>query len=778
MKIYLDPFSLQPASGALEVADDASYVVARCLLLDFMRSAGQSNRDVIVRQKPWIEWFGDLPQTLIARVSPLALLHQKHPNVTLPADLVEQDVQELNLLVDIDFEPSVAGITKHFFSKLFKQPVTPDASTVYALARFVVQNPTLYNKRYLRQLWSQHLEQLPTALEPLKLADAAFAKALGEGIYLGGNTELASDWEHDNAVWLKRTYQIQITDLQQLKLLSWTKPPFKIADAESVLEKKVKHCVTAELKKGVPPLEVLPGRYSGELQAILSAAIKVDATLLSALETRYADIIANDSQLHRQLRALVNPELVTPPDEQALASLPLLEQLRVWQKWATTSFIPYKFWLDQVKDPAAEVLDRVEEFSNQYGDWLFVNYSTLIDDERILTNSNVRQRAQQLLSSPGSRLIWLIIDGLPDAYTALLMAALKKHGLNKIKTEYALTALPTITAIGIPALLNGLRPDASAFISDSKKRKEALVQAFPNQNVAFSNLTGNFAETLDANADLYCLHWRDLDEYQHKEDNQIEGTRADYIGYELDKRIGLLAAAMRANPDRRTKLLISTDHGATRCLRNESGISNKKIREAAAESHERCIKLVGKLEHEHLDAEETYHLTREITYNQDDWVAARGYRYFGRNDHGYRHGGLSPEETIVPVLVAEMGVITVTDLAISYFGKKELELGKTLKDVQFRIHNPNDFIVELRGLSLAEDSKTEFVLPAQLAPNSSVTLKTKLKLPSSLRPKEKSVSLTASLEYVVQGDPYTAQASVSVPIQQANELDDFDFDIL
>ncbi|MFD1470398.1 hypothetical protein ACFQ48_19375 [Hymenobacter caeli] len=778
MKIHLDPFSLQPASDALEVADDASYVVARCLLLDFMRSTEQSNRDVIVRQKPWIEWFGDLPQSLIARVSPLALLRQRHPNVTLPVDLTEYDAQELNLLIDIDFEPSVAGITKHFFGKLLKQPVNSDASTIYALTRFVVQNPTLLNKRYLRQLWGQYLEQLPSALEPLRMADAAFAKALGDGIYFGGNAELASDWEHDNAVWLKRVYQIQIADLQQLKILSWTKRPFKLIDAESVLEKKVKHHVKAELEKGTPPLEILSGHYSGELQAVLSAAAKVDAALLSALEARYADIIANDPQLHRQLQTLVNTELVAPPTKQDLTGLPVSEQLRVWQKWATASFIPYKFWLDQVKLPATEVLDKVEKFSNQYGDWLFTNYSTLIDDERILTNSNVRQRAQQLLSSPGSRLIWLIIDGLPDAYTALLMAALKKHGLNKIEAEYALTALPTITAIGIPALLNGLRPDASSFISDSKKRKEALVQAFPNQKVVFSNLTGNFAETLDADADLCCLHWRELDTYQHREDNEIEGTRADYIGHELDKRIGLLAAAMRANPDRRTRLLISTDHGATRCLRNESGISNKKIREAAAESHERCIKLVGKLEHEHLDAEETYHLTKAITHNQDDWVAARGYRYFGRNDHGYRHGGLSPEETIVPVLVAEMGVITVKELVISYFGKKELELGKTLKEVQFRIYNPNDFIVELRALSIAEDSKTEFVLPTQLAPNSSVTLKTRLKLPSSLRPQDKSVSLTASLEYVLQGDSHTAQASFPVPIQQANELDDFDFDNL
>lgn len=778
MKIYLDPFSLQPASEALEVSDEASYVVARRLLLDFMRSNGQNNRDIIVRQKPWIEWFIDLPQSLIAQVSPLGLLRQKYPNVTLPVDLTEQDVQELNLLSDIDFEPSAVGITKHFFGNLFKQLVNPDAPTVYALARFVKQNPTVLTKRYLYRVWTQHLGHLPGVLDPLKVADFAFAQALAEGIYLGGSPELAFDWEHDNTVWLKNNYQVQVSELQQLKLLNWIKRPFKPTDNDPVVEQKIKQRVTAELKKGTSPLELLQGHYSGELRAVLSAAIKVDTALLSVLEARYENITANDPQLLSKLRSLVNPELVAPPAEQTLTGLSLSQQLRVWQDWAITSFIPYKFWLDQVKRPPAEVLDEVEKFSNQYGDWLFANYSALIDDERILTNSNVRQRVQQLLSSTDSRVIWLIIDGLPDAYTPLLTAALRKHGLNKIKVEYALTALPTITEIGIPALLNGLRPDASSFISDSSKRKEALVQAFPNNEVVFSNLPGSFAKTLEADSDLCCLHWRELDEYQHKEDNEIEGTRADYISYELDKRIGLLAAAMQANPNRRTRLLISTDHGATRCLRNEYGISNKKIREAAAKSHERCVKLIGKLEHEHLDAEETYHLTRAITYNQDDWVVARGYRYFGRNDHGYRHGGLSPEETIVPVLVAEVGAVLVTELAISYFGKKELELGKTLKEVLFRVQNPNDFIVELRGLSIAEDPRTEFILPAQIAPNSSVTLKTKLKLPLSLRSQNKSASLTASLEYVVQGDSYTAQASISVPIQQANELDDFDFDNL
>ncbi|RYZ32551.1 MAG: hypothetical protein EOP49_37350, partial [Sphingobacteriales bacterium] len=135
-----------------------------------------------------------------------------------------------------------------------------------------------------------------------------------------------------------------------------------------------------------------------------------------------------------------------------------------------------------------------------------------------------------------------------------------------------------------------------------------------------------------------------------------------------------------------------------------------------------------------------------MSHNQDDWIVARGYRYFGSNDSGYRHGGLSPEETIVPVVVAEASDLIVNDLIVSYFGMKDLELGKTLKEVQLRIQNPNAFAVELRSLSIAEDAKTSFSLPSQVESNGNVTLKTSFKLPLSLRTQNGYVTLNVSLE--------------------------------
>lgn len=164
--------------------------------------------------------------------------------------------------------------------------------------------------------------------------------------------------------------------------------------------------------------------------------------------------------------------------------------------------------------------------ATQYGYWLFANYAALLSHGGILTNRAVRGGVADLLAAPNSRVLWLIIDGFPAAYLPLLHEALTRHGLHAVRTDYALAPLPTITEIGIPPLLNGLRPDDPAFTTD---RAEALRRAFPHKSVAFAAVVGRFAEALATETDLCCLHWTDLDEYQHRPEYKIEGTRTKHI---------------------------------------------------------------------------------------------------------------------------------------------------------------------------------------------------------------------------------------------------------
>ena len=770
-KIYLDAFSLLPTADAFEVVDDASYVAARSQLLAQVRMPHKKHQHILVQRNPWTQWFTDLPEQ-VECITPLGELRKLFPLVKLPSSLTDQDVLDLKLL-KTSIEPSEQAITKFYFNSLL--PFTSvQGEFVYLLAKYVIEKTHILKTRFLKQLWEQNLTHLPAILNPLRSGDVAFANIVSEGFYLRNWSELLLEWQHEHATILKKEFGLAIVDL--LPFLSSSPLEWPSASDASALELKyelsIKKHASKMLKSKDSHFLSLPGRYKAELQAIIEFAPVLNANEQQLLENKYAKYLKDDATLHKRLTSLVPPLLAQTP---SLSGLTLPEQYVAWQQWATSSFIPYKFWLDQLKSRTEVQVEDVEKIAILYGDWLFNNYSALMGHDDILTNRAVRHRIAALLENPNNRVIWLIIDGLPAVYTGLLKSALQKHSFNRVKTEYALAPLPTITEIGIPALLTGLRPNAKAFTA---KREEGLAQSFPKSKTVFTASVGYFAEKLAEDSDLCCLHYIGIDFFQHKPESQITKSRAAVIEADINEQIDGIIAAMQLTPGRNTKLVITTDHGATKCLRNASGIVNSKIKAATEQSHERCVKLNSPLTPGQLDTNETYHLTKDITHNSEDWIVARGYRYFGANDTGYRHGGLSPEETIVPVVVAEMAEFDYEELTVGYFGFKDLQLGKTIKDVSFQVYNPNTVTVEVRELTIHEDVNAQFALPLLIGANSSVVLKTMLKLPRALNPQKGFVALATTIAYHLHGETMTTQTSCSVPIQKANEADDIDFDAL
>ena len=775
-RIIFDPHHLRPLpAGALEVTDLASYRTARRHLLHTVRFPAETAAPVVVRAGYWQHWFGDVPEWT-ETVAPRRELEARHPALALPPALDDAAVLALALLHLPGLLPTADGLRRHFFPGLrLPAPAAPTAADLFQLAAFASANAPHLTQPYLRAEWAAALAALPPALAPLRAADAAFARLLAEGIYLSGLPVAATEWAHEHRAALAARHGVTLAELTPL--LRWTVPPFAPAAVEARWEQGLQRTIETGLRALPGPLRplrhpaLLPGHYRAEVLALLALAPVLDAPTAAQLEQHYAAVLAAAGPgLRARLRALVPPPLLAPPTSAALAALPLPAQYQQWQAWATSSFIPYKFWLDQLADRSEAQVAEVEDMATRYGDWLFANYAALLGHGGILTSRAVRGRIADLLAAPHSRVLWLIIDGFPAAYLPLLHEALAQHGLSQVQTDYALVPLPTITEIGIPALLNGLRSDDPDFSAD---REEALRRAFPTKTVAFTAVAGRFAKILATDADLCCLHWTALDRYQHQPEYEIEGTRADHIRQELLGRIGKLAAELRRLPDRSTCLVVSTDHGATRCLRDRSGIKNRKIAEAAAARHERCVKLEGKLlnEQQHLDPEETYFLPPALTHNPDPWVVARGYRYFGSNDAGYRHGGLTPEETIVPLVVAGLGTLATRALRLTYAETRPLTLGSTLPDAAFVLENPNDFAVQLRELRLREDANAALPLTAALAARARLALAVSFKPPRSLAVVKGQVSLTAEISYVVQGQERTDQVSFTIELP-VNELDD------
>lgn len=777
--IFLDPHHLRPLpTDALEVTNEASYLAARQHLLHAVRFPAEATRPIVVRQGPWHYWFADVPEW-VQVLTPRAELQARHPTAALPPTLTDAAVLALDLLHLPGLVPTAEGLRQHFLPGLpLPAPAHPTAAQLFQLAQFAHTHAKHLAVPYLRGQWAALLDALPPVLAPLREANAIFASLLTEGIYLSGLSVAAEDWADEHQDDLLKIHGVALPDL--LPLLRWNVPPVAPPTVSTVAwEQHLQKTIEAGLRALPPPLRplkqsaLLPGYYRAEVIALLALAPTIDTDTLTKLEHHYAAVLAADQTgLRERLQALVPPRLLPAPTPTELVALSLPDQYQRWQQWAIASFIPYKFWLDQLPSHTEEQLIAVEKPATAYGDWLFDSYAELLSHGGILTNRSVRGRIADLLATPGSRVLWLIIDGFPAAYLPILLATLRQHGLNQLHTDYALAPLPTITKIGIPALLNGLRPDDPAFIP-YPKYEEALNDAFLGYTTVQSSAVGHFTKTLALEADLCCLHWTTLDTYQHQPTHHIEGSRADFIRQELDRRIGQLADELRRLPGRKTRLVISTDHGATRCLRNKSGVTNHKINEAATARHERCVKLEGKLlnEKEHLDAEETYFLPPALTHNPDPWVIARGYRYFGSNDHGYRHGGLTPEETIVPLIVAEIGTLTGKPLRLTYLETRPLVLGNTLTDAALLLQNPNDFAVQLTEISLLDDSKATAQLAIEFAAGAKLPVKLTFKLPRNQPILQGQVNVIVTVGYTVQGELCVDRLPLSIALPMS-DLDD------
>eukprot|EP01035_Chromulina_nebulosa_P021007 gene21007-27222_t len=341
--------------------------------------------------------------------------------------------------------------------------------------------------------------------------------------------------------------------------------------------------------------------------------------------------------------------------------------------------------------------------SECYSDWLFNNFNTIFRKDSTTTNLDVILKINEVLGQANPKIIWLIIDGFPAFYQPMLESILKESGINKTKTDWSFAVLPTITEVCIPTMLSGKFESAIT----ERNRNQLLVTASNHKKCTYTSQPRDFRQNISADVDIACIHATVIDAHLHKNDSEFVDGRESEIKRILKTLIEPISEVIKSSTERPIKLVISTDHGATKCLENGKNIKNSKLSEAAKENpRERCFRLNGKIKKENIDASEMYLLTKEVSRNMDDWAIARGYRYFGRNDSGYRHGGLSPEETIVPIMFCEISNIQPVNLLIKYLGVKELVFGKTERDFTIQIKNTNATNIELIEVSILEDGES------------------------------------------------------------------------
>jgi len=772
MKILIDRYHLYKTTRTdFVVMDQATYMRARGMLFSYAVH-GLADYDYIhVFQAPYTNWFDDVP-AFVMPFTPRGVLSSKYPGVGLPQQLSDAAIHALGIL-DQAIIPSERELFKHFFGTEMPQ----DAITViglYALAQICLAKPHSFENEYLSSLWQSTIislrnpdtKLLNELTEPLARVDTEYAGIISEGIYCARNKSYFAIWLHDHTRYL-HDKSISASQLQELLQQQISELP-----VNSRLEKTIYRFIVERFEKGDTILDVISGAYPSEADALIHLKPDIALEDYQLLSERFAGRLTYSQQ--QSLRLLCRP-LFTPIP--ILDGLTLPEQAEKWKNWAIESFIPFKFYYDELTEVDPDILTKIGEGSTAYSDWLFKNYRAILNNTNILTNLDVITGVRDYLNETGAKVIWLIIDGFPAYFAPALKGILKKYGINKVDLNWSLATLPTITELGIPLMLagtyeNSLTPQG---LSD---RQGLLNKALNDKKCFYTTKLNDFRQVLEREGDLCCLHTHEIDTLLHKNDSEFDSTRAAQIEEILEKRIKMISDIIKESTDKKIKLVISTDHGATKCLIKGQKIKNIRLEEAVKDrARERCVALQGSLAHEQIDHEEMYVLTSSVSQNLADWAIARGYKYFGKHDSGYRHGGLSPEETIVPLMVCEVSTAAEIQVQLRYIGIKDLTFGKTERDFRIKIKNTGPTAIEILSLSVVEDQNCIFELPVQIASDTDTTLIGAVKLPQKLQTKARGgrLELNFNIDCLIMGERASQQVQCVVSTAKDEFEDDFDF---
>lgn len=771
MKIYIDKYHLQKyANETLEVVDAKSYVKARQEILSFFLGKKSSFKSIHVFKKPYFNWFNDLDEYTEV-VSPKGLLCKKNNVNNLPENLSDEDIIDMGL-IELGIEPTEKEIIKYYLGQSLPIDLSK-VDSLYTITQIAIEKSNSFNKKYIKRVWEDYFRLRPETvniqtnniLKPIMALDLEICDIISEGIYCRNDAAYIEEWLHINAQIFKKN-DVSIKSIKNL--LSDTIINLK---PNALYDAKLVRFTTNRLHKKEVLWSSLSGDYNAEIVAILNLKPKLSSEDLISLSKKYATLIS-DKQKH-ELSKLVVPTLEAIP---LIEGMPFDNQVKKWQNWAINSFIPYKFYLDnQSSEIEKDEISKIEKMSECYSDWLFNNLESIYRQDLTLTNLDIITKINQVLQQSNPKIIWLIIDGFPAFYQPLLESVLKENGINKIKTEWSFAVLPTITEVCIPTMLRG---KFESSISDSN-RTNLLMNASNQQRCTYTSKPIDFRKNVSSpDIDIACIHAIEIDTLLHKNDSEFSEGRENEIKRILQKLIEPISNVVKLSTERQVKLVISTDHGATKCLENGRNITNPKLLEAAKDKlRERCIKLEGKLKNENIDSSEMYLLPKEISRNNDNWAIARGYRYFGKNDSGYRHGGLSPEETIVPVMFCQVSNIEPVILSIKYLGIKKLAFGKTEKDFSIQIRNMSIPTIELIAISIEEDDNCIFELPVKLEGNNYISLKSNLKLPRKLERKATNgeLDLTINIKYLLLGESIEQKYPFTIFTEKDEFGDDLDF---
>ena len=395
-------------------------------------------------------------------------------------------------------------------------------------------------------------------------------------------------------------------------------------------------------RKSVSPEELISwvsGVYEFELDQVIDAIDKNEgqiADYTDRIVLKFAPLF--DRMPETKMRIInIKPPVVleNPGDDFGIED---------WMKWSVENYLPFRFWLEYNNKSD----ENADEYATAFGDYIFEKYDELVNNYPWMMYKVLPAVKNELLDNEHT--LFVILDNFNYKFLEYLTSCMNNEKFVSDGVVPVLSMIPTETAIS--------------------KRAFFTAEAYNDSGDKYDKIVGNWAKNLGVDMQylpnigalralggidkkVYFLNYLRLDEMLHED----QGSSAQRIEVRIQKEIEALVSEIskvlkKHGREKNTRVYFIADHGSTQILPSQpNGIDPKYYKDKAEESDYRFIE-VGDEDYENTKAaigSLCYALDKKRYGTENSFFIARGYNRFIKNDlKGYVHGGITPEEAIVP----------------------------------------------------------------------------------------------------------------------------------
>ena len=370
-----------------------------------------------------------------------------------------------------------------------------------------------------------------------------------------------------------------------------------------------------------------------------------------------------------------------------------------WVRWTTKEYTPYRNW-QVLNNHYDEGLERTVA---RFSEWFVEEYASIHGNPGL---SLAQCLSNLSLGGPeGGLSIVLLIDCLPVTFMPLLDTALRNVGFSRHALHYRFAALPTDTKHNKPLLLSGEWQTTSGDYRTILTRR-AVADWNGRPVIYLSNLKEMSEMVTPQEAAIVVLNFTDGDELLHS-DVESKNTTYEEEMYRLFARIAESVSRLSkewAGAKEHFNVYVVTDHGACRILEEEKrSLDSTVVNKLFADEKHRF----AAVDDEQMAAvpdnlwELGHRFRQPFALDDQVFFLPSGHNTVRRAGRakGYMHGGVAPEEVIVPTATYKL---VRADWQIPAARFLNLNLGKETGRAEFYIQRVVALQIEIQNLNAVD----------------------------------------------------------------------------